>query len=72
MAETHQSLRWIATQMDEGECKVEWKIDDLYTIILKIYIHFKLLNWKYVQTQSFYYSCSKFSKFIQGKSPLLQ
>jgi len=32
--------------LDEGEWKVEWKTDDLYTIILKIYytVHFTLLN----------------------------
>jgi hypothetical protein len=34
--------------LDEGEWKVEWKTDDLYTIILKYIIHFILLNWKYV------------------------
>jgi hypothetical protein len=31
-AKTHQRLRWTATQLDEGEWKVEWKTDDLYTI----------------------------------------
>jgi hypothetical protein len=37
-------------QLDEGEWKVEWKTDDFYTIILKIYYTFYtvLLNWKYV------------------------
>ena len=36
--------------MDEGEWKVEWKTDDLYTIVMKIYmyVNFVLLNWKYV------------------------
>ena len=44
------------------------KTDDLYTVILKIYYTIKLK----ICTQRFYYSSSKFSKFIRGKSPLLQ
>ena len=57
--------------MDEGEWKVEWKTDDLYNIILKIYHTLYTIKLK-ICTQRFYYSSSKFSKFIQGKSPLLQ
>jgi len=71
MAKTHQKLRWTATQLDEGEWKVEWKTDDLYTIILKIYYTIYTIKLK-IFTQRFYYSSSKFSKLIQGKSPLLQ
>jgi hypothetical protein len=58
-------------ELDEGEWKVEWKTDDLYTIILKIYYKLYAIKLK-ICTQRFYYSSSKFSKFIQGKSPLLQ
>jgi hypothetical protein len=47
-----QRLRSTATQLDEGEWKVEWKTDDLYTIILKIYctLYTTVLNWKYVHS----------------------
>ena len=45
------------------------KIDDLYTILLKIYYTLYTIKLK-ICTQRFYYS--KFSKFIQGKSHLLQ
>jgi hypothetical protein len=34
MAKTHQRLRWTGTKLDEGEWTVEWKTDDLYTIIV--------------------------------------
>ena len=71
MTKTHQRLRWTATQLDQGEWKVEWKTDDLYTIILKIDYTLYTIKLK-ICTQSFYYSSSKFSEFIQGKSPLLQ
>ena len=47
------------------------KTDDLYTIIVKIYYTLYTIKLK-ICTQRFYYSPSKFSKFIQGKSPLLQ
>jgi len=57
--------------MDEGEWKVERKTDHLYTIILKIYYTLYIIKLK-ICTQRFYYSSSKFSKFIQGKSPVLQ
>jgi hypothetical protein len=53
--------------LDEGEWKVEWKTDDLYTIILKIYYTLYTIKLK-IYTQRFYCSSSKFSKFIQGKS----
>jgi len=46
------------------------KTDDLYTITLKIYYTLYTIKLK-ICTQGFYYS-SKFSKFIQGKSPLLE
>jgi hypothetical protein len=61
----------LSTQLDEGEWNVEWKTDDLYTIILTIYYTLYTIKLK-ICTQSLYYSSSKFSKFIQGKSPLLQ
>ena len=48
--------------MDKGEWKVEWKTDDLYTIILKIYYTFYTIKLK-IFAQRFYYSSSKFSKF---------
>ena len=54
-----------ATQLDEGEWKVERKTDDLYTIILKIYYTLYTLKLK-IFTQRLYYSSSKFSNFIQG------
>jgi hypothetical protein len=57
--------------LDEGEWKVEWETDDLYTIILKIYYTLYTIKLN-ICTQRFYYSSSIFSKFIQGKSPLLQ
>jgi len=57
--------------LDEGEWKVGRKTDDLYTIILKISYTLYGIKLK-ICTQSFYCSSSKFSKFIQGKSPLLQ
>ena len=47
------------------------KTDDLYTIILKIYYTLYTIKLK-ICTQSFYYSSSKFLKFIESKSPLLQ
>jgi hypothetical protein len=71
MGKTHQRLRWTAMQLDEGEWKVEWKTDDLYTIRLKIYYTLHTIKLK-ICTQRFCYSSSKFSKFIQGKSPVLQ
>ena len=43
----------------------------LYTIILKIYYTLYTIKLK-ICTQRLYYSSSKFSKFIQGKSLLLQ
>ena len=49
----------------DGEWKV--KTDDLYTIILKIYYKLYTIKLK-LCTQRFYYSYSKFSKFIQGMS----
>jgi len=42
------------------------KTDDLYTIILKIYYTLYTIKLK-IYTQRFYYSSSKFSKFIQDK-----
>ena len=47
------------------------KTDDLYTIILKIYYTLYTVKLK-ICTQCFYYSSSKFSKFMEGKSPVLQ
>ena len=41
--------------MDEGEWKVEWKTDDLYTVILKIYYTLYIIKLK-ICTQRFYYS----------------
>ena len=44
----------------------------IFTLLYwKYIIHFIVINLK-IYTQSFYYSSSKFSKFIQGKSPFLQ
>jgi len=63
MAKTHQRLRRTATQLDEGEWKVECKTDDLYTIILKINYTLYTIKLK-LCTHCFYYSSSKFSKFI--------
>ena len=69
---THQRLRWTATQLDEGEWKVEWKTDDLFTIILKIYYTLYTIKLK-ICTQRFYcIILANFQKFIQGKSPVLQ
>jgi len=45
-------LRWTATQLDEGQWKVEWKTDDLYTIILKIYYTLYTIKLK-ICTQRF-------------------
>ena len=69
MAKPHQRLRCTATQFDEGEWKV--KTDDLYNSILKIYYKLYTIKLK-ICTQRFYYYSFKISKFIQGKSPLLQ
>jgi hypothetical protein len=55
----------------EGEWKVECKTDHLYTIILKIYYVLYTIKLN-ICTQRFYYYSSKFSKFTQSKSPLLQ
>ena len=52
------------------EWKADWKTDDLYTIILKIYFTLYTIKLK-MCTQRFYYSSSKFSKFIQGTVSLL-
>ena len=46
------------------------KTDDLYTIILKIYYTLCTVKLK-ICTQRFYYSSSKFAKFIQGTVSLL-
>ena len=51
--------------------KYDKKTDDLYTIILKIYYTLYTIKLK-ICTQHCYYSSSKFSKFILGKSPVLQ
>jgi len=57
--------------LDEGEWRVELKTDERYTIILKIYYTLYTIKLK-ICTQRFCCSSSKFSKFIQGKSPVLQ
>jgi hypothetical protein len=45
--------------------------EKLTIIILKIYYTLYAIKLK-IFTQRFYYSSSKFLKFIKGKSPLLQ
>ena len=56
---------------ENGKCKIEWKTDVDYTFILKIYYTLYTIKLK-ICTQRFYYCSSKFLKFVQGKSHLVQ